>query len=170
MALGGLALPAHASHIVLDLPAPSIYIAVGTYAPGGSATIDTVSFPLGSQPVGTPVPQLEAPVLIEAAYFRATGLNFTRPWFMRVLMNPSPSTGLTDGTNSIPWTEFSWTSSDPAQLPSGQFTGAADQQLVNVFTFTTIRREASFTFEYANSAVYPGGTYTGRVTFTVTTP
>jgi hypothetical protein len=161
----------YAQPIVINRPAPSIYIAVGTYAVGGSAVIDTVTFPLGAQPPGTPVPQVEAPVVIEIAYRR--GARGT-PRQVFVTMTPSPAAGLVDvsGTYFVPWTEFSWTSSNTGQLPSGTFTGAANQALVN-FTARanqTQFRWASFTYRYNNTNTVPGGTYTGRVTFTATTP
>ncbi len=164
LAISSAAFPTQAGHIVITLPAPSIYIAVGSLG----ATIDTVNFPLGAQPLGTPVPQSGAPILIEVVYNRGGG--FARPFFMTVTMTPSPATGLTDGTFSVPWTHFSWTSSNPGQLPSGTFTGAPNQQLVNFFVFNIGQREASFTYSYGNTVAFPGGTYTGRVTFTATTP
>jgi hypothetical protein len=167
LALSTALAPARASHIVIDLPAPSIYIAVGTMG----ATIDTVTFPLGAQPLGTPVPQLEAAVLIEIAYSRGGPATPNRVF---VTMTPSPAAGLVDvsGTFFVPWTQFSWASSDTGQLPSSTFTGAANQALIDFNTppNQTRFREASFTYQFANTISVPGGTYTGRVTFTATTP
>jgi hypothetical protein len=168
IAISAAAFPTQAGHIIITLPAPSIYIAVGTLG----ATIDTVTFPLGAQPLGTPVPQLELPVLIEVAYRRGGG---GTPNQTVITMTPSPATGLTDGTFSVPWTHFSWTSSNTAGgtgLPSGTFTGAPNQLLrtFNTPPNQTGRREASFTYTYDNAVAFPGGTYTGRVTFTATTP
>jgi hypothetical protein len=168
LALAGTASPSQANHIVINLPPPSIYIAVGSMG----ATIDTVTFPLGAQPLGTPVAQLEAPVLIEIAYRR--GGNAT-PNRVFVTMTPTPAAGLADvsGTYFVPWTQFSWTSSNNAQLPSGTFTGAPNQALVNfnVPRNRTRFREASFTYRYNNAITVPvGGTYAGRVTFTASTP
>ena len=164
---------AQAQRIVIDLPPPSIYLAVGSMG----ATIDTVTFPLGAQPLGTAIPQLEAAVLFEVAFYRGGGGGGS-PNRAVVTMTPSPLTGLTDGIVSVPWTEFSWISTpDPAStansvIPSGAFTGAADQQL---FSFTAPANQmrwagASLLYQYANSAAVPSGTYAGRVTFTAITP
>ncbi len=154
--------PTHAGHITVTPPGPAIYIAVGTL--GG--TIDTVSFAVGA-PLGTPVPQSGAPVLVEIAYSRSGSPNR-----VFVTMTPTPGAGLTDGTFSVPWTHFSWTSSNPGQLPGGVFSGTANQALTdfNVGNNQTGRREASFTYQYDNTVAFPGGTYAGRVTFTATTP
>ena len=158
--------PSKASHIVIDLPAPSIYIAVGTLG----ATIDRVTFPLGTQPIGTPIPQLEAAVLVEIAYYRNPG----DPNRVYVTMTPTPATGLTNGVVSVPWTEISWTSSNTGGqgLPNGAFTGAPNQPFINFIggIASARRREASLTYSYANSASVASGTYDGRVTFTATTP
>lgn len=164
--------PSQAQRIIINLPPPSIYIAVGSMG----ATIDTVTFPLGTQPVGTAIPQLEAAVLFEVAYYRGAGGG--SPNRVYVLMTPSPITGLTNGIVSVPWTELSWISTpDPAStantaIPSGAFTGAVGQELVN---FTVPANQvrwagASLLYQYANSVAVPSGTYNGRVTFTATTP
>ena len=167
LALMAVLAPSRAQ-IVINLPAPSIYIQVGTLG----ATIDTVTFPLGAQPLGTPVPQLEAAVHIEVAYRRGGNATPTQAW---VTMTPAPAAGLADVSSTffVPWTQFAWTSSNTAQLPSGTFTGAANQALVNFFVprNQTRFRRADFTYRYLNTVSVPvGGTYTGQVTFTVTTP
>jgi hypothetical protein len=167
LVLAGVATPSRAQ-IVINLPPPSIYIQVGTLG----ATIDTVTFPLGAQPLGTAVPQQEAAVHIEVAYRRGGNATPNRAF---VTMTPSPAAGLQDvsGTFFVPWTQFAWTSSNTAQLPSGTFTGAANQALVNFFAprNQTRTRIANFTYRYLNTISVPvGGTYTGRVTYTVTTP
>jgi hypothetical protein len=167
LALTAVLAPAQAQ-IVITLPAPSIYIQVGTLG----ATIDTVTFPLGAQPLGTAVPQQEAAVHIEVAYRRGGAATPNRAF---VTMTPSSAAGLQDvsGTFFVPWTQFAWTSSDTTQLPSGTFTGAANQALVNfgVPRNQTRFRIADFTYRYLNTVAVPvGGTYTGRVTYTVTTP
>ena len=167
-----LSTPSQAQRIVITLPPPSIYIAVGSMG----ATIDTVAFPLGAQPVGTPIPQLGAAVLFEVAYSRGAG--GSSPNRVTVNMAPTPLAGLTDGFTSVPWTEISWTSTpDPAStantsVPSGAFTGAASQELFN-FTAPANQMKwagASLLYQYANSAPVPSGTYNGRVTFTAITP
>jgi len=164
-ALSLVAVPSR-GQIVIDLPPPSIYIAVGTMG----ATIDRVTFPLGTQPIGTPIPQLEAAVTVEIAYYRSPG----DPNRVFVTMTPTPATGLSNGIVSVPWTEISWTSSDTSGqgLPSGAFTGAPNQALTSFpgGIASANRRGANLTYSYANSASVASGTYDGRVTFTATTP
>jgi len=167
LVLSAVLIPARAQ-IVITLPAPSVYIQVGSL--GG--TIDTVTFPLGATPLGTAVPQLEAAVHIEVAYRRGGGAT---PAQAIVTMTPSPAAGLQDvsATYFVPWTQFDWSSSAPGQLPNGTFTGVANQVLTsfNVPRNRTRFRIADFTFQYLNTITVPvGGTYTGRVTYTVTTP
>lgn len=74
---------------------------------------------------------------------------------------------LTSGANTIPFTQISWTSSDTTAFASGTFTGGT--QTVGTVTLR-FWNEACLTFSYANAAVHPPGTYTGRATYTMTVP
>jgi hypothetical protein len=74
--------------------------------------------------------------------------------------------------DSIPFTEIRWTSSgigdSGAQpFPAGTFNGGTQ-------TIGTINRnqwaESCHTFSYRNTAIVPAGTFTGRVTYTLTAP
>ena len=80
----------------------------------------------------------------------------------------SPS-ALTSGSDVIPITAISWTSTalgDPAaDIPGGAFAGGT--QFLRTITANTYV-ENCFTFSYANTAVPAAGTYTGRVTYTLT--
>lgn len=84
----------------------------------------------------------------------------------------SPANLTTVTGDTIPFTQISWTSSGNGDtgaepFPAGAFTGAAQ-------TIGTIARnrwsESCHTFSYANSATRAAGTYTGRVTYTLTAP
>lgn len=79
---------------------------------------------------------------------------------------------LNDGTgDSLPFTEISWSSTalenPAADIPAGSFNGS--QQILYTLS-ANYWVENCLTFFYANSAVRGAGTYTGRVTYTLTTP
>lgn len=79
---------------------------------------------------------------------------------------------LNDGTgDSLPFTEISWSSTaldnPAADIPAGSFNGG-QQTLYTLSANYWV--ENCLTFFYANSAVRGAGTYTGRVTYTLTTP
>lgn len=76
---------------------------------------------------------------------------------------------------SIPFSQISWTSSGNSEtagtaqpFPSGTFAGGTQQAI------GTIARnqwaESCHKFSYRNSSVVPAGTYTGRVTYTLSAP
>lgn len=72
---------------------------------------------------------------------------------------------------TIPFTEISWTSGGAGDatptIPSGTFTGGAQ-------TLLTLARnrwfESCLTFSYGNTTFAPAGTFTGRATYTLTSP
>ena len=73
--------------------------------------------------------------------------------------------------DSLPFSSIAWTSSgnnDPTPtIPSGSFTGAS-QTLLSVARNTWF--ESCLAFRYLNTQLVPAGTFTGRATFTLTTP
>lgn len=78
----------------------------------------------------------------------------------------------TSGGTTIPFTEIRWTSSGNGEsgaqpFPAGTFVGGTQ-------TIGTINRnqwaESCHTFSYVNSSFVAAGTYTGRVTYTLSTP
>lgn len=84
----------------------------------------------------------------------------------------APANLVNTSGDAIPFSQIQWTSSGigdgPTQpFPSGGFTGG-------VQTIGTIKRnewaESCHTFSYRNQAVVPPGTYTGRVTYTLSAP
>ena len=82
------------------------------------------------------------------------------------------------GSVTIPFTTVSWQTQNPdvsgLDIRSGAFTGDAGQQialfglplLTNLSSSTVMNNLLSFS--YANSTLYPAGTYRGRVVFTAT--
>lgn len=84
----------------------------------------------------------------------------------------SPANLVNAGGQTIPFTQISWTSSGNGDtgaqpFPAGTFVGGSQ-------AIGTISRnqwaESCHTFSYANSAIVAAGTYTGRVTYTLSTP
>ena len=74
--------------------------------------------------------------------------------------------------NTIPFSEISWTSSGNGDGPgqpfaSGVFTGGT--QTIGTFPFNTWQ-ESCHRFSYLNSTIVAAGTYTGRVTYTLSVP
>jgi hypothetical protein len=84
----------------------------------------------------------------------------------------SPANLVNAAGDRIPFTQISWTSSGNGDsgaqpFPAGAFVGGTQ-------TIGTIRRnrwaESCHTFRYANAGFVASGTYTGRVTYTLSTP
>jgi hypothetical protein len=94
-------------------------------------------------------------------------------------LTANSATPLTTGTFTIPFSQFTWTSSTPGgggngclnapvTIPSGTFTGAAGQSLISMGTSS--RACVCAQFSYRNQNVVSAGTYTGRVTYTLAMP
>ena len=83
----------------------------------------------------------------------------------------STPASLTSGTDSIPFSQISWTSTAngnaAADIPAGTFNGGT-LFLANIGRNTFI--ENCFTYTYANSVLVPAGTFTGRAVFTLVVP
>jgi len=78
---------------------------------------------------------------------------------------------LTSGVNTIPFSQISWTSTangnTTADIAAGTFNGGTIT-LANIAAGTWV--EDCHTFTYANSAIRPAGTYTGRATYSLALP
>jgi hypothetical protein len=74
--------------------------------------------------------------------------------------------------DTIPFNAVSWISGgigdNPATIPSGTFVGGAAQTLFNVTGNNWF--ESCLQFNYANSQLVPAGTFSGRVTYTLSLP
>ena len=86
-------------------------------------------------------------------------------------INMDSAAGLTNGSgDSMPFSEFSWTTQD-GDIPGGQFNNSANQLLLQ-YSRRSNRRARGIvdylTFSYANTTIYPPGVYQGRVIFTIT--
>jgi hypothetical protein len=76
---------------------------------------------------------------------------------------------LTSGTDNIPFTEITATSSDATNLAVPAVSGGTSTPVISTGTKVT-DRSANWTYAYANSTVAPAGTYNGTITYTATMP
>jgi hypothetical protein len=81
--------------------------------------------------------------------------------------------GLTSASgDTIPFSNVSWISGGAGDttptIPSGTFVGGAPQTLLSVTRNTWF--ESCLKFSYANGQLVPSGTFTGRVSYTLTAP
>ena len=134
---------------------------------GAAAGITTVTHNVPATNVGdgTPIEGTPNSILIEASarragFFAALATNF--------IVTADSSTPLTNGTDTIPFTNISWTAQD-GDIPSGSFTGSP-AQVIRTPTMALFRVSDWHTFYYNNTQIVPYGTYVGRVTYTVSVP
>lgn len=156
------AIPAQAGAVAVILskaPNSELYLRVGS--PG--ATVDTVTFnvPMGALGNGQPITG-NPPVEIEAR------LRAPPPKEPVAQLTVDSSSPLTSNGETLSFTEFSWTSSDTADIPSGRFDGTASQLIAEIPP--PRRHQATLTFQFDNDIVVGAGTYTGQVTFTLSVP
>jgi hypothetical protein len=173
--LAALALPgaAYSLQIQVGASVAFVYIQIGHGligslglfgAPAGQIDEVAFSFPAGVQPGdGTPIVGTPTIPVALLGYSNSFITNY------RVTMNSSAP--LANGTgDTLPFSEISWTTRD-GDINSGQFDDSGNQllQQYSFFTFGRGRGVVDYlTFRYANDTVYPAGTYTGRVVYTVT--
>lgn len=145
--------------ILSKAPNSELYLRVGS--PG--ATVDTVTFdvPMGALGNGQPITG-NPPVEVEAR------LRAPPPQVPMAQLTVDSSSPLTSGPETLAFTEFYWDSSDTADIPSGRFDGTASQLIADIPP--PQRHEATLTFHFDNDVVVGAGTYTGRVTFTLSVP
>lgn len=90
-----------------------------------------------------------------------------------ILTVTAPASLVSGSGDAIAFSQISWTSSgngdgsDAQPVPAGSFTGGA--QTLASFPSNTWR-ESCHSFRYANTQVVAAGTYTGRVTYTLSSP
>jgi hypothetical protein len=150
---------AQAQQISITGPPPQLHLAVGTLG----TTVDTVTFTVPANLVGSGASVAgNQTVLIQVATRRSGGAGGPTT----VLLVADSSRPLMSGANRIPMTEVSWTSANGI-IPAGSFNGTATQQLFSFFAPNgTTSEEDTHTFFYANTSIYPAGTYTTTVTYT----
>lgn len=113
----------------------------------------------------TTCPTPASQVMIGAGYRRNSGA-------ANATLSVSSPANLTSGTDTIPFTEISWTVSAPGSgapnvIPAGTFNGGT-------LTLATVPGNTYFenchTYVYANNAVRAAGTYNGTATYTLSSP
>ena len=144
------------------VPLAEVRIRVG--AQTGVTTV-THSVPATQIGDGTPIEGAPASVLIEASARRSTNPDANRT---RFIISVDSSTPLSNGTNTISFTNISWTAQD-GHIPSGNFNGSSAQVLLEPTRARRLVRDWH-TFYYNNTQIVPYGTYTGSVTYTVSVP
>lgn len=117
----------------------------------------------------TTCPTPASQIMVGASYRRSNAANGPASATLRVT---SPADLVNATGDTIPFSQIGWTvsaagSTVPGVIPAGSFNGAT-QTLTTIPANTYI--ENCHTFSYANSAVRAAGTYTGQVTYTLTSP
>jgi hypothetical protein len=181
------ATPAAAWVLTITPGAKAIYLQVGNGANNANnATINRVNVTVPANAVGNATPQVmttnstasnsffdnfavcNVPAQVYVGgYFRQPSTTAA----VATLQVSSPP-NLTSGTDTIPFTQISWTSTangtnPAADIPAGTFSGGT-QFLVNVPSNRWL--ENCHTFRYANTNVVPAGVFTGRATYTLVSP
>ncbi len=193
-AMAVLATPSAFAWVLNVTPgARTVYLAVGNLsANANNATVNQVSLDLPASQVGTGVAQ----VMNSAGANRSTqaisphdnytvcspasGQVYVGGFFrlpaastVTAVLQVSTPAGLTSGTNTIPFSQISWTSTSlgnagAADIPAGNFVSGGTRFLRNFAANTFV--ENCHTFIYANTAPVAAGTYSGRATYTLTAP
>jgi hypothetical protein len=171
--LSAFSVPAFALRFSIASSPPYVFIQIGhgdlgTFGLFGppSSQVDEVSFPIppgvstgdGTPIVGTPV--------IPIAFLGYSGGNRAN---YQVTMS---ATGrLSNGAGGeISFSEISWATQD-GDIPGGVFSDIPVSQFLQQYNFRGNRSRGVvdyLTFSYANTTVPPAGTYTGRITYTIT--
>jgi len=191
-----LAVPqdAQAYTITITSGTRAIYLQVGAggysgyYAtggtPGNNATINVVSVTVPAANVGSGTAQtMTSNSTVSMSPIDA--YTFCTPptqVYIGAWSRPGSGTGvatltvttpanLTSGTDTIPFSQISWTMSGIGdvtyEFPNGAFSGGT--QTLATFPANTWK-EQCMTFTYANTAVRAAGTYSGRATYTLSLP
>lgn len=124
--------------------------------------IDTVEFPILTSEVGDGTPITGTPDIRIRMRIRA------RPAFSRVAtLTVDSSTPLSNGAATVPMSNISWISLE-GDIPSGTFNETTSQFIASYPNSFQVRD--THRFRYANTLILQPGTYSGRVTYTLTMP
>lgn len=174
----------------------SIYLQVGAGAitggnfnaggtPGNNASINRVSVtvPSASLGTGTQAMSTDSAVAISpydgfvfctvpaqvyiGGFLRTPGASANATLTVTAPSTLTNATGNTIAFNSVSWISGGIGDATPS-IPSGTFVGGAAQTLLSVARNTWF--ESCMQFNYANSQLVPSGTFTGRVSYTLTAP
>jgi hypothetical protein len=164
MAVGNTAVPAAN---VATINTVSVTVPTASIVGGGPLAMTSNSTQSASPYDDYPVCNPPAQVYI-GGYYRQP--NSSTGAAAATLQVTTPA-NLTSGTDTIPFSQISWTSTangdSTADIPAGTFVGGT-QLLANFARNTFV--ENCFTYSYANATVPPAGTYTGVAVFTLSVP
>ena len=149
---------AFAVTVVIANGAPQIRLRVGA----AGAAISLVTFTLTATNAGNGTAINGTPnitIIAEARGLVADSRNAT--------LTVNSSAAVISGADTMPMSVISWTTNDAA-FPVGTFSSGVGQVLT---TFQNSRRRTTaHTFRYANTQIFPSGTYNGQVTYTLAMP
>lgn len=149
---------AQAVTVVIPSGTPRITLRVGS----AGLTIDTVTFNIAGTSTADGTPVTGAPTMfVEVTARRAGGPART------YTLSVSSVAPLVNGADTLPFTNFSWTTSD-GDIPAGTFNGTATQVLMSFQNNRAISN--THTFVYNNTPVLAPGTYTGQLVYTLSGP
>ncbi len=192
-----LAVPAsHAFVVTITAGPKALYLQVGAGTitggnfnvggvPGNNATINRVSVTVPAASLGAGTQPMTTDSTVTASPYDGFGFcsvpaqvyiggMFRTPGASaNATLTATAPANLVNGTgNTIPFNTVSWISGgngdNPATIPSGTFVGGATQTLYSVTRNNWF--ESCLQFNYANLQLAPSGTFTGRVSYTLTAP
>jgi hypothetical protein len=149
----------------VSVTVPSAQVGTGTAQPMTSNSTQSRS-PLDNYLVCVPPQQ----VFVGASYQRSSSTNGPASALLQVTSQPNL---VSANGETIPFSQISWRTSalgpdtTPNVIPAGSFNGGT-QTLTSVRANTFVENCHSFT--YANTVRRSAGTYTGQVTYTISTP
>jgi hypothetical protein len=133
-----------------------VYIQVGAGAP-----VATVNFSVPAGQAGNGVPVVGTP----GVPVRVIGRRYLFGTSSYVVTVDS-STALRNSRGTpMPLSNFTWTPAE-GEFAAGTFNGTTNQQFFQ-YAGSYLGFEDTLTFRYRNNVVYPSGTYTGQVRFTI---
>jgi len=195
LALAVVPLPGRAYLVTITPGTKSIFLQVGAGTmtggffsaggvPGNNGTINSVSVTVPAASLGAGAQAMTTNSAVTAspwdgfafctvpAQVYVGGFYRTPGAGANATLSASSPANLVSGANNISFNTISWVSGgngDPvATIPSGTFVAGTVQPLLSIATNNWF--ESCLQFNYANAAVVPAGTFTGRVTYTLTSP
>jgi hypothetical protein len=142
---------------------PRISIRVG----GGGSNISEVAFTVPAAQLGDGTAITGSQTIRIQVQIRASGANPLTAFLTVDSLTYPLEIDDPGSTSTIPFSHISWTAQD-GDIPSGFFTEAIDQPIVDFFS--SQRYRDFHTFSYENTLELEAGTYTGQVIYTWAVP
>jgi hypothetical protein len=143
---------------VINAPPAMLLLSIGS----SGSRIDRVSFNVKAAELGNGIAIRGNPPIRIVVANRAT------PGGSRIAMlTADSSTPLQNGNHTVPLSVISWTSQD-GDIPAGRYDDSSNQFLLSFPNSQQISDQHRFFYD--NADILEAGTYTGRVTYTLTMP